>query len=98
MKKKFSTFAAILLAVLVIGFIGSAATGCHYTTKYFGGEMTVELSPGQKLEEITWKDDSLWILSRPMRDDETPETHIFYENSEFGVLEGTITVIEKEEQ
>jgi hypothetical protein len=43
--------------------------------------MTVELEPGQKLEEITWKEDSLWILSRPMRDDEVPETHTFYEDA-----------------
>lgn len=97
MRGKFSTFVSILLLVLTIGFIGSAVTGCHYTTKYFGGEMMIELEPGQKLEEITWKDESLWILSRPMRDNETPETHTFYEDAEFGVLEGKITVIEKEE-
>lgn len=98
MKKRFGEFAVFVVIVLCVMAIAISIEGCHYTTKYFGGEMTVELSPGQKLEEITWKDDSLWILSRPMRDDETPETHMFYENSEFGVLEGTITVIEKEEQ
>ena len=27
-------------------------TGCHHTTKYYGGEMTIELEPGQKLEEM----------------------------------------------
>ena len=97
MKKNFSLFVAILFAVLVIGFTGSVITGCHATTKSLGGEMTVELNPGQKLEEITWKDDSLWILSRPMRDGETPETHTFYEDAEWGVLEGKVTVIEKEE-
>lgn len=61
-------------------------TGCHGTTRNFGGSMTVELEPGQKLEEITWKDDDLWILSRPMREDEQPEAHTFYE----------VTVVEKE--
>lgn len=71
-------------------------TGCHNTTKNFGGEMTIELEPGQKLEEITWKDEDLWILSRPMREDEQPETHTFYEKSEWGLLEGTVTVVEKE--
>lgn len=77
-------------------FVCCIFTGCHYTTKYYGGEMTLELEPGQKLEEITWKDDDLWILSRPMREDERPETHTFYENSEWGVFEGTVTVVEKE--
>ena len=83
--------------VLIIAMIVCCIfTGCHYTTKYYGGEMTIELEPGQKLEEITWKDDDLWILSRPMREGEQPETHMFYEKSEWGVFEGTVTVVEKE--
>lgn len=83
--------------VLIIAMIICCIfTGCHYTTKNYGGEMTIELEPGQKLEEITWKDDDLWILSRPMREDEQSETHTFYEKSEWGVFEGTVTVVEKE--
>ena len=50
--------------------------------------MTLELEPGQKLEMITWKDDSLWYLTRPMQDGEEPETHTFQQSSEFGVFEG----------
>ena len=80
----------ILLAIMVLSL-----TGCHNTTKNFGGSMTIELPKGQKLEEITWKDDSdLWYLTRPMRKDEVAETHTFQESSEFGVLEGTVTIIE----
>lgn len=59
-----------------------------------GGDMTLELEPGQKLEMITWKEDSLWYLTRPMRDDEEPETHTFQQSSEFGVFEGTVTIVE----
>lgn len=29
-----------------------------------------------------------------MRDDEEPETHTFQQSSEFGVFEGTVTIIE----
>ena len=59
--------------------------------------MTIKLDPGQKLEEITWKDDTnLWYLTRPMREDEKAETHTFQESTEFGVFEGTITIIEQE--
>ena len=58
------------------------------------GDMTLELEPGQKLEMITWKEDSLWYLTRPMRDDEEPETHTFQQSSEFGVFEGTVTIVE----
>lgn len=54
----------------------------------------MDLEPGEKLEEITWKDDSLWYLTRPMREDEAPETHVFQQSSQFGIFEGSVTVIE----
>lgn len=69
-------------------------TGCQATTKSFGGSMTIELPKGQKLEEITWKDDSLWYLTRPMREDDVAETHTFQQSTDFGVFEGTVTIIE----
>lgn len=60
--------------------------------------MTLKLEPGEKLEEITWKDDNnLWYLTRPMREDEEPETHTFKQSSEFGVFEGTVTIVETKE-
>lgn len=73
--------------------------GCEQTmTKSFGGSMTITLEPNQKLEMITWKDDdSLWYLTRPMREDEEAETHIFEQSSEFGIFEGTVTIIEVKE-
>ena len=36
----------------------------------------------------------MWYLTRPMRDDEEPETHTFQQSSEFGVFEGTVTIVE----
>lgn len=90
MKKKTLIFG--ILAVI----IGSIMTGCQGAAKSFGGSITLRLDPGLKLEEITWKDDSLWYLTRPMREDEVPETHTFQQSSEWGVFEGTVTVIESE--
>ena len=80
--------------VIAIILVALMLTGCQTATKDLGGEMTVELNPGQKLEEITWKDSNLWILTRPFREGEKPETHTFYEDSEWGVWEGTVTIIE----
>lgn len=73
-------------------------SGCtpNSLAKEFGGQMTIELEPGEKLEEITWKDANLWILTRPMKENEKAETHTFYEFSEFHVFEGEVIVIEKE--
>ena len=77
----------------MIFFNGCSSNGL---AKEFGGKMTIELEPGNKLEEITWKDANLWILTRPMREDEKAETHTFYESSEYHVFEGEVTIIEKE--
>ena len=65
----------------------------------FGGTTTIELEPNLKLEEITWKDDDLWYLTRPMRDDEEPETHTFTEKGGFGTIfdGGTVIVVESRE-
>lgn len=79
----------IAIAVLVVGCTQQGMT------KDMGDSTTIELEPNTKLEEITWKDNSLWYLTRPMTDDDVAETHTFRESSEYGVFEGTVTIIEK---
>lgn len=83
-------YAGVLLcAVLSLGLL----TGCDQgVARSLGGDMTLEL------EMITWKDDSLWYLTRPMQDGEEPETHTFQQSSEFGVFEGTVTIVESAEE
>lgn len=88
MKKK------ILITLLVVGMMATMLTGCQGVTKSLGGSMTIELEPNTKLELITWKDDSLWYLTRPMTEDDIAETHTYQQQSEFGVFEGTVTIVE----
>ena len=84
-----------ILGLLVAGvLVTSTLTGCQGATKSFGGSMTLNLEPNQKLEEITWKDGSLWYLTRSMTDDDIAETHTFQQQSEFGVFEGTVIILE----
>lgn len=87
--------------LLILGIVGAlciGATGCEQAmTKHLGGSMTINLDPSQKLEEITWKDDSLWYLTRPMTEDDMAESHTFKELADFGKLEGTVTVVETKE-
>lgn len=87
------------ILITIVGFVLVVCmmTGCQGATHSFGGDMTLELEPNQKLELITWKDDSLWYLTRPMREDEEPETHVYQQSSEWGVFEGTVTIIESKE-
>lgn len=86
-------FAFLIATTIVV----TGLTGCQSVTKDFGGSTTVELEPNQKLEEITWKDDSLWYLTRPMTDSDVPETHTFRQQTDFGVFEGTVTIVETKE-
>lgn len=64
----------------------------------FGGTETVNVTPGSKVINATWKETDLWVLTRPMRPDEKPETLKFVEKSSFGVWEGTIILKESKEE
>ncbi len=91
MKKNMRKIYCCILVCLLIFVLA----GCgQMAAKSIGGDITMDLEPGEKLEEITWKDDSLWYLTRPMREDEVPETHVFQQSSQFGIFEGSVTVIE----
>ena len=51
-----------ILGLIVCIAIAVLAVGCTQQgmTKDMGGSTTIELEPNTKLEEITWKDNSLW--------------------------------------
>lgn len=91
MKKK---AVAVLTAISILI---ASLTGCQTATKSYGGKTTIKLEPNQKLEEITWKDNSLWYLTRPMTNEDIAKTHTFQQQSNFGVFEGTVTIIESKE-
>lgn len=91
MKRKIFKYISVTFLIVLIM---CSTIGCQAITKSFGGTTTLKLKPNEKLEEITWKDNSLWYLTRPMRDNEEPEVHIFKESDNLGILEGTVKVIE----
>lgn len=88
MKKKL--LGILGLCVLTV----TTMTGCQSVARNFGGDITLVLPPNTKLEEITWKEDSLWYLTKPMKEEDIAETHTFQQSSEFGIFEGTVTIIE----
>jgi hypothetical protein len=63
-------------------------------SKKFGGSMTIQLQPNEKLVNLTWKQSDLWVLTRPMKKEESPEVYKFTEKSGYGILQGDITIIE----
>ena len=80
---------AVMLALVML-------TSCeNLVTRNLGGSQTINLEKGQKLVEITFKDNDLWILTEPMDSDYVPKTKTFYEDSNLGVMEGKITIVEQ---
>ena len=83
------------IMVFMLG-IGLFLTGCSKQSrvKDFGGDMDIYLEPNQKLEEITWKEDNLWYLTKPMTEEDVAEIHSFTESSSYGLFEGTVIIHE----
>jgi hypothetical protein len=63
--------------------------------KMWGGTMKIELEPGQKLVDVTWKETSLWYMTKPMNSSDVAETYEFVENSSWGMVEGKVIFIER---
>lgn len=87
MRKKI--LAGLTALTLIIG-----TTGCQSAAKNFGGDYTLKLPKNEKLVMITWKDNSLWYLTKPMTEDDIAETYKFQESANLGIMEGAVTVIE----
>ena len=87
--KKFITFIMALVAL-------AAFTSCteNSRSRHWGGTATIELDPGQKLIEATWKENNLWYLTEPMEPGYEPKTKVFHEDSRFGVMEGKVIFVE----
>ena len=86
--------------LLVIGTIvlSLALTGCNAGSRHFGGTINIDLPKNQKLITATWKEDSLWYLTKPMNNNEIAETYVFQEDSNFGVLEGKVIFKESKKE
>ena len=83
------------IAGLVVVFaFALLAGGCNYTARTFGGEATIELPEGERVENVTWKENSLWVLTK-QDPNKKPITYDLKEYSNIGVLEGTVHIVEK---
>lgn len=82
----------IILAITI--FLAIAFSGCNAIARQWGGTTIVDLEPGRKFVDITWKDASLWVLTKEMDEDDTAETYYFEEDANFSILEGTVIIRE----
>lgn len=82
------------LIVILLMFL--CLTSCDQSiTRTMGGTTKIELEPGEKLVEATWKGDDIWYLVEPMDSNYVPKTKTFKESSRIGVLEGKVIFYEK---
>lgn len=77
--------------ILAILFIGGAAylifiPARNTFARNFGGTLEVKLPPNHVVLNATWKEQSLWVVSK---DTLTGEV-IFWESSSWGIAEGTV--------
>lgn len=69
-------------------------TQCNFIAKSFGGTIKVNLEKGERLVNLTWKGDSLWILTEQNQNKQASQ-FIFREEANFGILEGKVIITEK---
>ena len=82
------------LSIFILLAISLASCTENARVKSWGGDGTITLPAGRKLVNITWKETQIWYLTRPMNSTDVAETYQFHEESSFGVMEGTYTIIE----
>lgn len=82
--------------LLILAIAAIAFTSCteNQRAKSFGGTANVNLEPNRKLVTVTWKEDQIWYLTRPMDSTEKAETYNFQEESSWGMIEGTVVIVE----
>lgn len=90
---------SLIGAAILIAGCGESANNKIKSTgsviaKKVGGSATIILPDNQKLQLVTWKNDNMWVLYRPMRADEQAETYTYQEDSKFGLIEAKITIRE----
>ena len=85
-----------LIGIFVVLAVVLSLSSCteNIRARNFGGEASLTLPADQKLVVVTWKDNDLWYLTKPMTEDDVAETYTFSEESSWGVWEGTYTIKE----
>lgn len=90
MKRLLTAVIAFIAIAMMVSF--SSCQGC---TRQWGGTTKIELEPGEKLVEATWKNNSIWYLVEPMENDYVPKTKVFKEQSNARMLEGQVVFVER---
>lgn len=75
----------IIIATLIL-FVSSCTE--NEMVKQFGGTMEIQMQPNEKLINITWKNDQMWVLTH----DTLTNKKFFREHSKFGIMQGCVII------
>ena len=83
----------IILSLFAVSMV--ALISCdNWKSRKWGGSTTIVLLKGEKLVDVAWRGNNLWYLTEPMDADYEPKKKTFREDSNFGILEGTVIFVE----
>lgn len=80
-----------LIALLLAA---SAACTSNIRSRYYGGVHVEKLPPNRKLVTVSWKETSLWIMTKPMTSADVAEKYELKESSSLGIVQGTVVIEE----
>lgn len=84
---------SMLCSVITVTLLNTSCTDNERARNY-GGTETINLPANEKVMNVTWKEQNLWVLTRPMHPSDSAETVVFQEKSSYGVYEGKIIIVE----
>ena len=86
----------VILVSLMVAM--ASLSGCGAIARHWGGTMNVDLPINTKLVNCQWDaHDNLWYITKPVTQQDTQETYEFKEDSNFGVMNGTVIIDEHKE-
>lgn len=76
---------------ILICLVAIVAVSCeNYTTRVLGGSMIINVEPGYKVTNATFKKTEVWYFVEPMDSTYVPKQKKFIEKSMYGIAEGVI--------
>lgn len=82
----------LFYALVLSGLLFSCTD--NESARKFGGTSQLRLPRNKRLVSVTWKETSMWYLTEDMPDGYKPQVKEFKEESAFGIMEGSVMIIE----
>jgi hypothetical protein len=76
------------MMILVVMMVVISSCTENARARHFGGNEILTLKPNEKVLNVTWKDDEMWVCTQ----DTITGVVYFREKSSWGIIEGTVVI------